>query len=83
MSNSSPDNPVDDDDWADYMDWGNDEDWEDENSEAAPGYSEDNVDSGAAECGNSDIIGSGYTWLCTLCGARDEFERCPCNGAAV
>lgn len=77
MSNSSPDNPVDDDDWAGY------EDWEDENSEDAPGYSEDNVNSGAAEWGNRDIIGSGYTWLCTLCGARDEFERCPCNGADV
>lgn len=76
MSNSSPDNLVDDDDWADYMDW------EDENSEDAPRYSEDNVDS-AAEWGNRDIIGSGYTGLCTLCGARDEFERCPCNGADV
>lgn len=43
MSNSSPDNPVDDADWVDY------DDWEDENSEATRGYSEDNVDSGAAE----------------------------------
>ena len=46
MSNSSTDNPVDDVDWADYLDWGGDE-----NSEDAPGYSEDNVDSGAAEWG--------------------------------
>lgn len=65
MRNSSPDNPVDDDDWADY-----------EDSEATPGYS-------GAEWGNRDIIGSGYTRLCTLCGARDEFERCPCNGADI